>query len=139
VLPRELRLKESARFQTVYRRGRSWSNPEMVVYALPRPAPEKQFGFVVGKKLGRAVHRNRVRRLLREACRALVPHVPRGVNVVIVGRPAAAEASLEELTAGMRTLFQRAGLWQDPVDASARYHLPAGPPRIGRGRAGEER
>jgi ribonuclease P protein component len=138
VLPRELRLKESSRFQTVYRRGRSWSNREMVVYALPRPAPEKRFGFVVGKKLGGAVHRNRVRRLLREACRALVSNVPMGVDIVIVGRPAAAEASLAELTCGMQSLFERAGLWRNEGDPSARYRLPQRRPPSSEVRSGEE-
>ena len=133
MLPQELRLKESRRFQSVYRRGRSWSNREMVVYTLPRPVPEKRFGFVVGKKLGGAVHRNRVRRLLREACRTLVAAVPMGVDVVIVGRPAAAEASLAELTAGMRSLFERAGLWREEGDPTARYRLPDRRPPSGDG------
>jgi ribonuclease P protein component len=98
-----------------------------VVHALPRPEPEKRFGFAVGKKVGGAVQRNRVRRLLREACRALAPSVPGGVDVVIVGRGGAAEASLAELTAAMQSLFQQAGLWSE--DPAARYRLPGGGPK----------
>ena len=124
MLPRELRLRESRCFQSVYRRGSSWSNQQLVVYALPRPEPEKRFGFVVGKKVGGAVQRNRVRRLLREACRALAPHVPGGVDVVIVSRAAAAEASLAALMAGMRSLFEQAGLWTE--EPGPRYQGPTG-------------
>jgi ribonuclease P protein component len=120
VLPRELRLTERHRFQAVYRRGRSWANADMVVHVLGRPGSGTQFGFVVGKKLGGAVQRNRVRRLLREACRALVPGVPPGVDVVIVGRPAAAEAPLGRLADGMRALFQRAGVWTEAAPMEAR-------------------
>ena len=124
MLPRELRLRESRCFQAVYRRGRSWSNLPLVLHALARPEPEKRFGRVVGKKLGGAVQRNRVRRRLREACRTLVPQVPTGVDVVIVARVPAAAASLAELTVAMRSLFQQAGLWsEDPAD---RYQMPAG-------------
>jgi ribonuclease P protein component len=126
VLPRELRLRENRRFQAVYRRGRSWADRFLVVHALPRAEPERRFGFVVGKKVGKAVQRNRVRRRLREGCRALVAQVPSGVEVIVVARAAAAEASLEELTAGMRTLFQRAGLWA--ADATARYRTPGSAP-----------
>src|SRR6516165_7308398 len=101
-----MRLRESRCFQTVYRRGRSWADRYMVVYALPRPELEKRIGFVVGKKVGGAVQRNRVRRLLREACRALAPHLPLGVDLVIVGRTAAAEAPFAALVTAMQTLFQ---------------------------------
>jgi ribonuclease P protein component len=124
VLPRELRLKERHRFQAVYRRGRSWANADMVVHVLGRPGAGTQFGFVVGKKLGGAVQRNRVRRLLREACRGLVPGVPPGVDIVIVGRPAAAEAPLGRLAEGMRTLFQRAGVWTEAAPTEARSQQP---------------
>jgi len=124
LLPRELRLRESRCFQSVYRRGRSWSDLHLVVHTLPRPEPEKRFGLVVGKKVGGAVQRNRVRRLLREACRALAPHVPVGVDVVVVARVAAGAASLAELTATMQSLFQQAGLWTE--DPAARYQMPAG-------------
>jgi ribonuclease P protein component len=92
----------------------------MAVHVLKRPTAEKQFGFVVGKKVGGAVQRNRVRRLLREACRALVLWVPTGVDVVIVARPAAAEATLAHLAEGMRALFQRAGLWTERAEPEAR-------------------
>jgi ribonuclease P protein component len=111
VLPRELRLRENRCFQAVYRRGRFWADRRLAVHVLRRSEPARRFGFVVGKKLGGAVQRNRVRRLLREACRALLDPVPSGVDVVIVARTAAVGASLEELKAEMRALFQRAGLW----------------------------
>jgi ribonuclease P protein component len=111
MLARALRLKEKRQFQAVYRRGRSWSNRQMALHILSRPTAEKRFGFVVGKKLGGAVQRNRVRRLLREACRALAPNVAPGVDVVIVGRAEAAQALLMDLVRGMQSLFERSGFW----------------------------
>lgn len=111
MLPRELRLRENRCFQAVYRRGRSWADRRLALHVLRQPGAGKRFGFVVGKKLGGAVPRNRVRRLLRAGCRSLVDQVPAGVDVVIVARAAAAEASLAELTAELRSLLQRAGLF----------------------------
>jgi ribonuclease P protein component len=122
MLARPLRLKENRQFQSVYRRGRSWSNRHMVLHVLPRPTSEKRIGFSVGKKLGGAVQRNRVRRLLREACRALAPNVATGVDIVIVGRAEAAQAPLMDLISGMQSLFERGGLWvrvEDPGTESA--------------------
>ena len=98
----------------------------MVLHVLRRETEDRQFGFVVGKKLGGAVQRNRVRRLLREACRALLPGVPAGWDIVVVARAAAADASLARLTEGMRGLFQRAGVWQHTDDPRAGTGLPEG-------------
>jgi ribonuclease P protein component len=128
VLPRELRLTERRRFQAVYRRGRSWSNTELVLHVLRRPTMDRQFGFVVSKKVGGAVQRNRVRRLLREACRALLPGVSPGLDVVVVARPAAATAGLEQLKDGMHGLFQRAGVWQNAAQPGVEPGSSGGEP-----------
>jgi hypothetical protein len=61
------------------------------------------------------------------------------VDVVIVGRVGAAEASLAELTAALESLFQQAGLWAD--DPAARFVMPAGgmKPRSGGARRKPQR
>ena len=70
-LPRRLMLKRSACFQRVYRAGRSYANRYLVLYVFhlhegdPKPL-YGEVGFAAGKKLGCAVRRSRVKRLLRE-------------------------------------------------------------------------
>ena len=76
----------------MYREGRSHASRHLVVYAFPRADDEPpRLGVSVGRKLGGAVERNRVKRLLRDAFWVHAPTVPPGLDFVIVARPAAAE------------------------------------------------
>ena len=67
-------------------------------------------GFSVGKRLGKAVVRNRVRRRLREAARLLWPSVQPGWDVVLAARQPSVEATFSEIQEAVSTLLRRAGL-----------------------------
>ena len=89
---RRRRLSRSGEFDRVYREGRSHASRHLVVYAFPRADAESpRLGVSVGRKLGGAVERNRVKRLLREAFWARAEALPDGLDFVIVARPAAGE------------------------------------------------
>jgi ribonuclease P protein component len=113
---RSKRLSRSADFEAVYRRGRSASSRHLVVYAFARDpsavAAEPRIGLTVSRKVGGAVERNRVKRLLREAAARVVPGLASDVDLVIVARPGLAEALAEErldwLEAELRELAVRA-------------------------------
>jgi ribonuclease P protein component len=113
---RSRRLSRSADFDAVYRRGRSASSRHLVVYAFARDpgagASEPRVGLTVSRKVGGAVERNRVKRLLREASARVTPSLGADVDLVIVARPGLAEALAEEridwLEAELRELAQRA-------------------------------
>jgi ribonuclease P protein component len=87
------RLSRSGEFERVYREGRSHASRYLVVYAFPRPDDESEprLGVSVGRKLGGAVERNRMKRLLREAFWAGADELEPGHDFVIVARPAAGE------------------------------------------------
>lgn len=113
---RSRRLSRSADFEAVYRRGRSASSRHLVVYAFARDpsagAAEPRVGLTVSRKVGGAVERNRVKRLLREAAARVTPSLAADVDLVIVARPGLAEAlgeeRLEWLEAELRELAVRA-------------------------------
>ena len=69
-----------------------------------------RLGLAVGRRFGGAVVRNRLRRLLREACRAEVGELVGRWDLVLAPRPEAVEASLWELRQELRALLREAGV-----------------------------
>jgi ribonuclease P protein component len=91
------RLSRSADFERVYRRGRSQANRHLVLYSFPRPSgDEPRVGVSVSRKVGGAVERNHVKRLLREAFKAHRGELPGGHDLVVVARPDARELAERE-------------------------------------------
>jgi ribonuclease P protein component len=110
------RLRRSADFDRVYRHGRSHANRYLVMYAFPRghDGQEPRLGVSVGRKVGGAVERNRVKRLLREAFAASSSGLPRDHDFVLVARPDAGLLARERGEPGveqtLRELIAEAGL-----------------------------
>ena len=105
--PRRSRLSRSAEFDRVYRQGCSQASRYLVLYAFPRGGDEgPRLGLSVSRKLGGAVDRNRIKRLLREVFAAEEPSLPRGYDLVIVARPDLKELAEREGLDGIRTALQ---------------------------------
>ena len=106
---RRRRLSRSGDFQRVYREGSSRANRYLVLYRFPRGADGEadgedgpRLGVSVGRKVGGAVQRNRVKRVLREAFWATEAELPPGDDYVVVARPEAAALVESEGEAGAR-------------------------------------
>ena len=102
------RLTAPEQFRLAYREGRRLSDGLLVVYARANGLRVRRVGIAVPGRLGTAAHRNRLKRRVREAARAAAAAAPEGTDVVIVPRPAAAEAPYAALQDSVRALFNRA-------------------------------
>jgi ribonuclease P protein component len=97
------RLSRSADFERVYRQGRAHGNRVLVVHTFPRgDEGEPRLGLSVSRRVGGAVERNRVKRLVREAFRLESERLPAGQDVVVVARDGASELADREGLAGVR-------------------------------------
>jgi ribonuclease P protein component len=74
-------------------------------------------GIIVGRRVGKATIRNRVKRRIREVVRAAYPRLRPGYDVVLIARPAAVEASVPNLAAAFAALLERARLRKPPTSA----------------------
>jgi ribonuclease P protein component len=105
--PRRRRLSRSAEFERVYRQGRSKGNRYLVLYAFPREddssaEADPRLGLSVSRRIGGAVDRNRVKRVLREAFWAEAERLPEGSDYVVVARPDARDLAEREGTEGVQ-------------------------------------
>jgi ribonuclease P protein component len=102
--PGRARLSRSADFDRVFRHGRSYANKELVLYVFPRgeQAGAARLGLSVSRKVGGAVERNRVKRLLREAFALECDRLPEGTDAVVVARHEARPLVERDGLAGIR-------------------------------------
>lgn len=104
------RLSRSGDFDRVYREGRSQASRYLVLYAFPREAEaeeeETRLGLSVGRKVGGAVERNRVKRCLREAFWSLAEKLPERHDFVLVARADIAGLVERDGMAGARTAIE---------------------------------
>jgi ribonuclease P protein component len=99
------RLSRSGDFDRAYRDGKSHANRHVVLYAFPRGADDAEdvrLGVSVGRKVGNAVERNKVKRAMREAFWDLSSRLPAGHDFVLVGRSGVADLVDREGTEGLK-------------------------------------
>ena len=102
------RLRRRSDFAATYEGGRAYTSRLLVLRARPNGISTTRFGFAVGKRLGNAVRRNRIRRRLRSIAGELKTEA--GWDIVLIARTPTADAEFTAMRAAATTLVQQAGL-----------------------------
>jgi ribonuclease P protein component len=114
-------LRKKAQFAAVYESGNTSLDKYLVLRSLSNDLEYSRFGYSVNKKLGKAVVRNRVKRLLKEVARSLP--VCEGFDIVFIARSNSAHATYAELEHSVRRLLKNVkALKTDNEKTCARVH-----------------
>lgn len=111
-MQRYLRLRRQEDFRRLRSAGRVWRHPFFILSVIPNGLPHNRYGFVVSKQLGKAVVRNRVRRLLREAVRHVHPDLAPGYDMALIARGPVVGQPYHAISGAVVSVLQQAGLWQ---------------------------
>jgi ribonuclease P protein component len=114
--PRGRRLRKRREFLLVQGRGRRVGGRHFQFFVLRRTetattnvAEAARFGITVTRKVGNAVARNRIKRIVREGCRHAPRLFPQGIDVVVLARASAIGARTADFAAELADLAKRLG------------------------------
>jgi ribonuclease P protein component len=107
--PKSARLLKHADFDHVYQNGKRQFSGHMTLFFLPRESGAPRVGFTVGRVLGGAVDRNRIKRRLREAVRHQLPELAAPVDVVINPKKSVLTVEFTQLEAEIAKAFEKIG------------------------------
>lgn len=118
---RKLRLRNREDYSRVYRGGRSFANGQFVVYWSKQPSAQPfRVGISASKKIGNAVVRNRMRRLVKEIVRHMEGQIVPYVDFILIVRKPAVTMSYAELERSIKHVLRKAGLLKDSKVRSPR-------------------
>ena len=105
-------LRRTDQFERVRREGRAWTTPLLVLNAARNDTGNIRCGIITGKKIGKAVTRNRARRLMREAIRLRLPLLEQGWDLVWIGRAPLASVDYSAVLNSVDAALTRAKLFR---------------------------
>lgn len=105
------RLRRPTDVRRVRQLGRRWRHPLVILLVQPNDLPQSRFAFVASRRVGKAVKRNRVKRLMREVIRRHLPAISQGYDCVWIARAALADANFAEAETAVLQLLRRAKLF----------------------------
>lgn len=106
------RLTRNSEYRQVFANGESVATRGLVLYRMKNAQTENRAGFVVSKKNGNAVIRNRIRRLLKETYRYYASVLTKGYDLVFIARAPAATFDFKQAATEMERILKRGGLFE---------------------------
>ena len=107
---RYISLVRNGDFARAYSKGKNWVHPHIVVYKNKNRVGYTRVGITTSKKIGKAVQRNRARRVIRAALAEVLPADAGGYDFVFVARGQTPRLKTPQLAKTLRTLLQQAGV-----------------------------
>lgn len=104
------RLRHTVAIQAVRRQGQQWRHPLTILLVKRNLQDASRFAFVASRRVGKAVDRNRARRLLREAVRRHLHEIEAGWDCLFIARAATPAAAFLDVEAAVLQLLERAGI-----------------------------
>lgn len=102
-------LNRNCDFRRLYYRGKSYTNPALVVYLKKSGAGICRIGITVSKKIGCAVERNRCKRIIRAAWRGVEPEINGSYDIIFVARSKTKYLKSTDIQDIMLDIFAQAG------------------------------
>jgi|SRR5699024_3478862 len=108
MMKKAYRIKKNEEFQDVFKKGKSFANRELVIYYIRKPSQNHfRIGISVGKKLGNAVTRNRIKRYIRESFIQLEEEIQSDLDIVIIARNRTANMNFHQIKKSLTHLLYK--------------------------------
>ena len=104
-----IKLKENRDFRRAYNKGKSYVSPFVVVYVNKNRTNNIRLGITAGKKIGKAVERNRAKRVITAAFASVLPNIREGLDFVIVARTRILDVKSTVVAVSLHKLLTTAG------------------------------
>jgi ribonuclease P protein component len=117
----ETHLTRPADFDKVHSQGRSWANGPVVMKTVPNGLSFSRYGLSVGRRVGNAVVRNRVKRRLREILRN--KYIVPGFDIVLLAKASAAATSYQSIDSAVASVLARAKILRTGSAADPQAHV----------------
>ncbi len=110
-MKKKYRVKKNKDYQKVYHKGKSVANRQLVLYLYPQPNQTHfRVGLSVGKKMGNAVQRNKIKRYLRQAVQELENSIKPDIDFLLIARPNITGRSYHEVKQSVIHVMKLAGI-----------------------------
>ena len=103
-------INENKDFKKIYTRGKSFVSPTVVTYIVKSRLDHSRVGITASKKIGKAVQRNRAKRVIREAYRQICPEIMENYDIVFVARTRTTKVKMQDVREQMRKHLKAGGV-----------------------------